>query len=138
MRLQAGACSIMAVSSLAVLIWHAQAQTAARNLSGNYRCEPQPVSCQWGQTFSVTQSGNTLQLKSDKGEQGNARLTSDSTISSQARAKVMAVDVRDARGGPASVSAQRILGRYCLVSPTRPIRGETVPERQQPDSAFSS
>ena len=55
--------------------------TVTSNFSGNYRCEPQPVSCSSGQTFSVTQSGDTLRLKSDKGEQGDARLTSDTTIS---------------------------------------------------------
>jgi hypothetical protein len=69
------------ISVLAAAISAAQAQTVPSNFSGNYRCEPQPVSCPSGQTFSVTQSGDTLQLKSDTGEQGDARLTSDTTIS---------------------------------------------------------
>lgn len=81
MQRKRGAVAIAAVIGLAVSVCHARAQTAAPNLSGNYRCEPQPVSCQWGETFSVTQSGNTLELKSDKGEQGSARLTSETTIS---------------------------------------------------------
>ena len=51
------------------------------SLSGNYRCEPQPMSCRSGQAFSISQSGNALQLKSDKGEQGNGRLTSATTVS---------------------------------------------------------
>jgi hypothetical protein len=80
MRLRAGACSIMAVS-LAMVIWHAQAQTAAVNLSGNYRCEPQSMSCRSGLAFSISQSGNLLELKGDTGEQGNGRLTSETTIS---------------------------------------------------------
>jgi hypothetical protein len=67
--------------SLAMVIWHAQAQTAAPNLSGNYRCEPQPMSCRSGLAFSISQSGNLLALKSDIGEQGNGRLTSETTIS---------------------------------------------------------
>ena len=80
MRLRAGACSIMAVS-LAMVIWHAQAQTAAPNLSGNYRCEPQPMSCRSGLAFSISQSGNVLELKSNTGERGTGRLTSETTIS---------------------------------------------------------
>ena len=77
--------AIMAISIAAVLALTAstampQAQTGNLNFSGNYRCEPQPQACRSGQTFSVTQSGNTLQFKSDKGEQGDARLTSDKTL----------------------------------------------------------
>jgi hypothetical protein len=34
-----------------------------------------------GQTFSLTQSGDALQLKSDSGEQTEGRLTSDITLS---------------------------------------------------------
>jgi hypothetical protein len=56
MRLRARACSIMAVS-LAMVIWHAQAQTAAVNLSGNYRCEPQSMSCRSGLAFRLTLNG---------------------------------------------------------------------------------
>jgi hypothetical protein len=81
MRLRVGLCSIIAVSSLAVSAWQTQAQTAVPNLSGNYRCEPQPMSCRSGQVFSISQSGNALDLKSDKGEQGNGRLTSATTVS---------------------------------------------------------
>jgi hypothetical protein len=51
MRLRAGACSIMAVS-LAMVIWHAQAQTAAPNLSGNYRCEPATIAASRNQAVA--------------------------------------------------------------------------------------
>jgi hypothetical protein len=68
-------------ASLAMVIWHAQAQTAAPNLSGNYRCESQPMSCRPGLAFSISQSGNVLELKGDTGEQGNGCLTSETTIS---------------------------------------------------------
>jgi hypothetical protein len=34
-----------------------------------------------GQTFTITQSGNTAELKSDKGEQVRARVTSPTTLS---------------------------------------------------------
>jgi hypothetical protein len=61
----------------------ASAQPAASpNFSGTYRCEPEPTSCQnSGQTFTVTQSGNTLELKSDNGAFGEAKLTSNTTMS---------------------------------------------------------
>ena len=58
----------------------AQAPAPAADLSGNYRCEPQPAVCR-AQTFSATQSGNTLELKADNGEVAEARLTSASTLS---------------------------------------------------------
>jgi hypothetical protein len=81
MRLRGGVCSIIATMSLAVPAWQIKAQTAMPNLSGNYQCEPQPMSCRSGQAFSISQSGNPLELKSDKGEQGNGRLTSATTVS---------------------------------------------------------
>jgi hypothetical protein len=52
----------------------AQAQTAAPNVSGNYRCEPQPDACKSGQTFTLAQSGNSIDLRSERGEQGHANL----------------------------------------------------------------
>jgi hypothetical protein len=58
MRLRAGVCLIIAAMSLAVSAWHVQAQTGMPNLSGNYRCEPQPTSCRSGQAFSISQFGN--------------------------------------------------------------------------------
>jgi hypothetical protein len=71
--------SIAAVLVLASFSTHAQ--SAASNLAGSYRCEVQPSPCDRGQTFMITQSGNNLELKSDKGEQVNAKLTSPTTIS---------------------------------------------------------
>jgi hypothetical protein len=53
MRLRAGACWIIAAMSLAASAGQIQAQTAMPNLSGNYRCEPQPISCRSGQAFSI-------------------------------------------------------------------------------------
>jgi hypothetical protein len=72
------------VSFAAILIlasFGAHAQGASPNLAGSYRCEAQPSPCDRGTTFTVTQSGNNLELKSDKGEQVNAKLTSPKTIS---------------------------------------------------------
>ena len=73
------------LSAIAAVITISAAQ--AQNLpafGGSYRCEPQPAPCQNGQTFSVTQSGNNLEIKNDKGDQGTARITSDKTLSAGA------------------------------------------------------
>jgi hypothetical protein len=61
----------------------AQAETGKLpDLSGTYRCEPQPRSCEWsGDTFTVTQSGAVLQLKNEKGDIGEARMSSPITLS---------------------------------------------------------
>jgi hypothetical protein len=60
----------------------AQAQSGAPNLSGTYRCQPQPASCQWqGQSLTISQSGNTLELKINNDEAAAAKLTSNITIS---------------------------------------------------------
>jgi len=61
---------------------HLLAQGASPNLSGTYRCVPEPSSCQSsGQTFTVSQSGNNLDLKNDKGDVGRGTLTSDISLS---------------------------------------------------------
>jgi hypothetical protein len=59
----------------------APAQQGA-NLSGAYRCVPEPSPCQWpGETMSITQSGSTLELKHQDAEIAEAKLTSNITIS---------------------------------------------------------
>ena len=58
------------------------AQTASPNLAGNYRCEPDPSTCQWsGQTFTVTQSGSEFDVKNEKGEAGKVTVTSNISLS---------------------------------------------------------
>jgi hypothetical protein len=60
----------------------ASAQPAAPKLSGTYRCEPEPTSCQWsGQTFTVGQTGTKLDMKSDKGDVAQGLLSSNVTLS---------------------------------------------------------
>jgi hypothetical protein len=60
----------------------AQAQgAAAPNLAGTYKCQPQPVKCQWGDTVSITQTGNTVQLNNDSGSFADAKITSNITVS---------------------------------------------------------
>jgi len=73
---------VFVLSAAAAFAGSASAQPAAPNYSGTYRCSPQPASCQnSGQTFTVTQSGNDLEIKSDNGGVGQARLTSNTTMS---------------------------------------------------------
>jgi hypothetical protein len=79
------ALPIAAVVALCTLAFagRAQAQGAAPpDISGSYRCQPNSAPCAWpGQTPSISQSGNKLQIKNDKGETANALFTSDITIS---------------------------------------------------------
>jgi hypothetical protein len=76
--------SILAVSALTAVALPRQAhvEEALPNLSGTYRCEPDPLSCQnSGQTFTLTQSGDKVLAKNDKGETGQATLTSKISLS---------------------------------------------------------
>ena len=58
------------------------AQAAPANLNGTYRCKPEPSSCQWsGQSFTVVQSGDKLDLKNDKGEVAQGTVTSNISLS---------------------------------------------------------
>ena len=76
---------IFAVATLAgtSFLGYAEAQpVAAPSFAGTYRCEPEPSLCKnSGQTFTVTQSGNLLDLKSSDGDVGQAKLTSNTTLS---------------------------------------------------------
>ena len=66
---------ILAASTFAV-----SAQPAAPNLSGNYRCEPEPDQCRTGTTVTITQNGKKLELKNEKGEQANGEVTSNISL----------------------------------------------------------
>ena len=73
--------SLLAVLAALVLPGAAHAQ-GMPNLAGNYRCLPEPSSCQWqGQTITISQSGNTAELKVDQKEFAQAKLTSNITLS---------------------------------------------------------
>jgi len=51
------------------------------DLTGTYRCEGHESACNWsGTAFTVTQSGADLEIKNDKGDIGNAKLTSNITL----------------------------------------------------------
>src|ERR1700731_3210854 len=72
--------SIAAALSALALPGPAHAQGSAPNLSGTYRCTPEPIQCQ-APTFSVSQNGNTLELKAENGPIAEAKVTSDITLS---------------------------------------------------------
>jgi hypothetical protein len=54
----------------------AQAQASLPNLGGTYRCAPEPRPCQ-SPTFTVTQTGNKLEVKSAQGDIGAGEVTSN-------------------------------------------------------------
>jgi hypothetical protein len=52
------------------------------NLSGTYKCGPDPKACKWsGMTFTVTQKGAAVEAKNDKNEVGAGTVTSAISIS---------------------------------------------------------
>ncbi len=60
----------------------AHAQEKLPDLGGTYRCEPYPASCNnSGQTFTISQSGAKLTVKSDKGVVGPGNVTSSISVS---------------------------------------------------------
>jgi hypothetical protein len=80
--------AVAAIGSLALFWAHALAQGQSQpspSLAGTYLCKPNPDPCAWpGRTPSISQSGNKLQIKGDKGETADAILTSNTTISAAA------------------------------------------------------
>jgi hypothetical protein len=71
--------SILAATGLAGQALGAQ---SGANFAGNWRCQPEPDSCNnSGTTFTVTQMGNNLDVKNDKGAVGQGTVTSNITIS---------------------------------------------------------
>jgi len=73
--------SLVATTAAGLLLGTAYADEATPNLTGTYRCEPQPAPCHWGQTFTVTQTGAELEFKSDSGTVGHAKFTSSISLS---------------------------------------------------------
>ena len=71
---------IAAVAAFGAVETHAAA--ANPSLAGTFKCGPDAKYCQWsGQTFTVTQNGNHLDIKNEKGEQGTAQVTSAISVS---------------------------------------------------------
>jgi hypothetical protein len=62
------------------IIANAEESKAPPNLTGKYRCEPQPRECVLGKTFTVTLSGKRLEMENEKGEKSFAQFTSDTGL----------------------------------------------------------
>jgi hypothetical protein len=74
--------AVPVVAALALGTVQTQAATSNPNLAGTFKCGPDTKVCQWsGQTFTITQAGNHLDIKNDKGETGTATLTSPISVS---------------------------------------------------------
>jgi len=81
-------CGVAGMSCLATILLLnsvAAAQEPALplpNLSGTYSCEGDETTCGWsGWTFTITQTGADLSIRNEKGDVGNAKLTSRITLS---------------------------------------------------------
>jgi hypothetical protein len=87
------------VAAVAACLWMngAQAeQAAAPNLSGTYECTPNPTPCPPGATtFTLTQSGNKVEFKSDNGLVGGGMATSPITIAIVAPWNMLGVVQKD-------------------------------------------
>jgi len=80
-RNHAAAPAVVLALSLLTLPGLAQAQSSAPNLSGTYRCVPEPSSCQWQeQDPTISQAGTTVQLNINKDEFAEGKLTSNITV----------------------------------------------------------
>jgi hypothetical protein len=75
--------SLIAALAALTLPGAAQAQQGVRaNLTGTYRCQPEPSPCPWpNQTMAIAQTGTALELKNDQGAFADAKATSDITVS---------------------------------------------------------
>ena len=74
--------TIVAISTFGLCSTSQSQGTAAPNLGGTYRCQPQPDKCDvWGTAVSITQEGNKLSLNNKKGSFADAKLTSNTTLS---------------------------------------------------------
>ena len=61
----------------------ASSQPSSANVAGTYNCQATTENgCMWsGKTFTVTQKGDALDVKNDKGETGSGHVTSPITVS---------------------------------------------------------
>lgn len=75
--------SISAATAFIAVSLFGYAQAAqAPNLAGTFRCGPDTKACEWsGASFTVTQNGDNLDIKNDKGAVGTAKVTSPISIS---------------------------------------------------------
>jgi hypothetical protein len=73
--------SLITTFAASLLLWTARANEKTPDITGTYQCEPQPAPCQSGQSFTLTQTGDQIEFKSDIGYVGHAKLTSHISLS---------------------------------------------------------
>jgi hypothetical protein len=72
----------IAATTLGAVAVGQPASSSLPNLSGTYRCEGDAAACgRSGSTFTLTQSGSDLQIKNEKGDVGDGKLTSNISLS---------------------------------------------------------
>jgi len=71
----------VAIAATGLFLGGSRADETLPNLAGSYRCEPQPAPCKTGQTFTVTQTDDQIEFKSDNGFVGHAKFTSRISLS---------------------------------------------------------
>src|SRR4051794_21236619 len=74
--------SAVALAAAGLPFGSARADELLPNLAGG--CEPQPAPCQPGGTFTLTQSGDGIEFKSDNGFVAHAKFTSPISLSGSA------------------------------------------------------
>jgi hypothetical protein len=76
--------SVVAIATADLPPGSVRADESMPNIAGTYRCEPQPAPCRSGQTFTVTQSDDQIEFRSDTGVVGQAKFTSRISLSGSA------------------------------------------------------
>lgn len=76
--------SVVALATAGPTFEISRADETLPNLAGTYRCEPQPAPCRSGETFTLTQSGDEIGFKSERGFVGDAKFTSPISLSGPA------------------------------------------------------
>ena len=87
--------SVVALAAASLPFAGGRADDTLPNLAGTYRCEPQPAPCHSGETFTVTQSGDRIEFKSESGLVGQAKFTSPISLSGSAPWNSLAVITPD-------------------------------------------
>lgn len=72
--------AMVALLLVSIPLAHAEGLKVPPSLAGKYRCQPDPRECLMGQTFTVTQSGDRLEMENEKGERSRAEMTSGMTL----------------------------------------------------------
>jgi hypothetical protein len=87
----------------------AYAQGNAPNLSGTYRCSPEPAQCQ-APTFSIARTGQTLEINAENAPIAEGKITSDITVSAGLPWNSIGVVMPD----PRHPLAQAVSGRLAM------------------------